>query len=74
MSDIVIFEHSHRGEPWRLVVSEYQGRRFANFRKWYWSADDLKPAREGCTFPLKRLADLRDAIDDFLTADRQAAA
>ncbi len=64
----MLFEQRHRGEVWRLEVTEHQGRTFANFRKWFWSGDTLKPTREGVTFPLDRLADLAGAAGDYLAA------
>jgi len=68
MSAAALFEQRQRGEVWRLEVTEYQGRTFANFRKWFWSGETLKPTREGVTFPLDRLADLGDAIGDYLAS------
>lgn len=68
MSAVVLFEQSQRGEVWRLEVTEYQGRTFANFRKWFPSGDTFKPTREGVTFSIDRLADLAGAAGDYLAA------
>lgn len=62
MSNVVIFEHKHRGHIWRLEVQTFKGRTFANLRKWYADGDDWKPTKEGFTMPLEALADLMAAL------------
>lgn len=61
----VLFEHPHRGDIWRLEVTSYQGRRFANWRKWYRDGDELKPTRQGATMPLDSLPAIEAAISDW---------
>lgn len=63
MSDnSILFEHDYRGDRWRLEVVTHQGRRFANWRKWYYANGTWKPTREGCTFPLGDLWPLTGAL------------
>jgi hypothetical protein len=62
MSGPVLFEREHRGHRWRLEVAEHQGRRFANWRKWYDAGGTWMPTREGCTFPLEALWELTGSL------------
>jgi hypothetical protein len=64
-----LFEAPERGgNVWRLEVVHHNGRTFANWRKWWRDADgELKPSRQGVTFPPERLADLRYAIEAWET-------
>jgi hypothetical protein len=62
MSGAVIFEHEARGHLWRLEVASFQGREFANWRKWYRQGDGWKPTREGATMPLESLESLTVAL------------
>jgi len=66
MSSTTLFQHRQRGNVWRLDVAEYNGREFANWRKWYSSDDGLRPTKEGVTFPLDRLPELHEAIGTYL--------
>lgn len=68
MTGIVLFEHHHRGDVWRLEVASYQGRDFANWRKWYPKDGELKPTRTGMTIPLQRLPDLHAALGEYLAS------
>jgi hypothetical protein len=68
----VLFEQRYRGDVWRLEISHHEGRTFANWRKWFWSAETLKPSREGFTFPLDRLPELHRVIGNFLDANNQS--
>ncbi len=64
---MILLEHVYRGDVWRIEVSDYQGRQFVNFRRWYRDADgELKPSRDGFTCPVERLAELLAAILAFL--------
>ena len=63
----VLFEHSHRGNVWRLEVANYNGRTFLNWRKWYRQGDTLQPTRDGCTMPLERLPELLEAVTCWLS-------
>ena len=54
----MLFEHERRGHLWRLEVSDYRGRTFANWRKWYSDGGEWKPTREGCTMPIDKLGEL----------------
>ncbi|RED17495.1 PC4/YdbC family ssDNA-binding protein [Parasphingopyxis lamellibrachiae] len=66
----VIFEHRHRGNVWRLEVSEHDGRTFANFRRWFENDHgELCPTKDGCTFPLERLLDLSVAVSTWATTN-----
>ncbi|MEN3973796.1 hypothetical protein [Emcibacter sp. SYSU 3D8] len=69
MSGVVLFEHSHRGNVWRLEVATHNGHTFLNWRKWYWDGEAFKPTREGCTIPLERLPDLMDGVASWLSGD-----
>lgn len=62
MSAALLFEHPHRGDVWRLEEASHKGRTFANWRKWCWAGDQLRPTREGCTIPLERLPELEAAL------------
>lgn len=73
VSDLVLFEQPYRGNTWRLAVSEHKGRRTANIRKWFPSGGTHWPDKEaGFTIPLDRLADLHDALGEFLAAERNS--
>ena len=62
MSGAVLFEHRHRGDLWRLEVNTFNGRTFANWRKWYVANDGWKPTRDGCTIPLETLGELTASL------------
>ena len=65
---VLLFEQVHRGDVWRLEVCEHEGRIFANWRKWYWDGDILRPTRQGVTLPVPRLADLHEALGVYLAS------
>ena len=67
MSGAVLFEHDYQGSRWRLQVTPYNGRTFAQWRRWYFDGDTLKPTREGCTIPLERLPELMAAVESWLS-------
>lgn len=67
MSKVTLFEHRHQGDTWRLEIVSFQGRDFANWRKWYPCDGELKPTRTGMTMPLQRLPDLHTALGEYLT-------
>lgn len=62
MSGSVLFERRHRGNKWLLEVASYNGRTFANWRKWYQRDGDWLPTKEGCTFPLEDLWELTASL------------
>lgn len=62
----LLFEQPHRGDVWRLEVTEHNGRTFGNWRKWYGDRDAMKPTREGVTIPLERFPELYAAIGAYL--------
>lgn len=62
MSDTVIFEHKHRGQPVILQVQDYKGGKTVSYRKWYLSDGGWKPTGEGVTIPLDRLPALTAAL------------
>ncbi|MCL6698291.1 transcriptional coactivator p15/PC4 family protein [Sphingomonas sp. NSE70-1] len=66
MSGTILFQHRHRGNVWRLEVSAYNGHEFVNLRKWFQQGDNLRPTKEGVTFPLERLPELHEAIGVYL--------
>lgn len=68
MTGHILFEQKHRGDVWRLEIASYQGRDFANWRKWYPHEGELKPTRTGLTIPLQRLPDLHAALAEYLAA------
>jgi hypothetical protein len=59
-----LFETPERGgNLWRLEVVQHNGRTFANWRKWWRDADgQLKPTKQGVTFPPERLLELLAAL------------
>jgi hypothetical protein len=61
MTAALIFDQSYRGDVWRLEVTDYDGRTFGNWRKWWRDGDTLKPSREGVTIPLERFPELHAA-------------
>ena len=65
---MLLFEQGHRGDVWRLEVCEHEGRIFANWRKWYWDGDTMRPTRQGITLPVPRLADLHEALGVYLAS------
>jgi len=69
MTGHILFEQKHRGDVWRLEIASYQGRDFANWRKWYPDDGELKPTRTGLTIPLQRLPDLHAALAEYLAGD-----
>ena len=58
----MLFEQMHRGDLWRLEVSTFKGRTFANWRKWYDKAGEWKPTKEGFTMPLEGLGELTASL------------
>jgi hypothetical protein len=66
MTAALLFEQPHRGDVWRLEVTEHNGRTFGNWRKWWRDGVTLKPSREGVTIPLERLPELHAAIGAYL--------
>jgi hypothetical protein len=71
---VVLFETPARaGNKWRLEVCHYNGRRFANWRRWWRDKDGFwRPTRQGVTFPLERLSELRAAIEGFEATHRSS--
>lgn len=68
MSGQVLFETSdRRGAVWRLEIDEYGGKPRANFRKWFWhgESETWRPTREGVTFAMSGLSDLRASLDSL---------
>ena len=66
MTAALLFEQPHRGDVWRLEVTEHNGRTFGNWRKWYRRGDAMQPTREGVTIPLERFPELHAAIGAYL--------
>ena len=66
MKNALIFEQAHRGNVWRLEVVCHDGHVFCNLRCWYLVGGELKPTRQGLTFPLERLKDLHESIGNYL--------
>lgn len=64
----VLFEQLHRGDVWRLEVSEHDGRTFGNWRKWYRDGDAWKPTRQGLTIPLDRLKHLGETVTEYFAS------
>lgn len=58
----MIYEHQHRGHLWRLEVTTFKGRSFANWRKWYDKEGEWKPTKEGFTMPLEGLGELTGCL------------
>lgn len=71
MRDTILFEQPYRNSVWRVVISQYRDKTFANLRRWY--RDDeggMKPTREGFTMPLDRLDDLANALAEWQADER----
>ena len=62
MSGPFLFEAPYRGDNWRLEIATFQGRTFANWRKWYPKDGEWKPTKIGCTFPLDGLWELTASL------------
>lgn len=69
MSSAILFEQPYRGDVWRLEVASHDGRMFANWRKWYWDGDTLKPTRQGVTFSLERLSELQATVTAYFAGE-----
>ena len=69
MTGAILFEQQHRGDVWRLEVVTFNGRTFANWRKWWREGETLKPSREGVTFPLDRIGELHAATGAWLASN-----
>lgn len=67
----VLFETPERGGClWRLEVAHHNGRTFANWRKWWRdAAGELKPTKQGGTFPPERLLELLAALQAWRDAN-----
>jgi len=74
MSGVILFEQQYRGDVWRFEAAEYQGRRFANIRKWYEKDGEWRPTRQGLTMPLERLPELAQALMAYSDHDCGGAA
>jgi hypothetical protein len=73
MSAHTLLSVPHRGDTVLVQINEYNGKTFANFRKWYSNGDTLKPTREGVTIPLEALPELHIALGAYLAAMDTAA-
>ena len=62
MSGPVLFEANHKGDRWRLEVTTFNGRTFANWRKWYPKEGVWTATKSGCTFPPERLWELMASL------------
>jgi hypothetical protein len=69
MNEHLIFEQKNRGHNWRLDISTFKGRTFANWRKWYLCDGGWKPTREGCIIPLERLEELQASLTAYCEAE-----
>ncbi len=66
MSALTLLSIPHRGDTVLVQISELDGKRFANFRKWYGESDNLKPTKQGVTIPLEALPELYAALGAYL--------
>jgi hypothetical protein len=66
-----LFETPERGgNLWRLEVVQHKGRTFANWRKWWRDgAGELRPTKQGVTFPPERLSELLAALEAWRDAN-----
>lgn len=62
MTDATLWEGPAGRELVRLSIREYQGRTFADIRRFYRSGDEWKHSNKGCTVPLEHIAELSAAM------------
>ena len=65
----VVWECEHRGELARFSVTEMQGSRFADLRRYYRRAGHWLPTRKGCTIPLSGLHGFCEGLGRYLAAN-----
>ena len=67
MTGTFLFEQPYRGDVWRLQIAVHRDRPFVSFRRWYDAGGgELRPTKDGVTIPLERLAELRNALNEWL--------
>ncbi|PSO13631.1 hypothetical protein C7E20_00970 [Sphingobium sp. AEW4] len=71
-ANAVLFDQLYRGDVWRLEIAAHEGRRFGNWRKWFWKDGELQPTRQGVTIPLDRMTELHSAIGAYLSSQGAA--
>jgi len=54
------------GDEIRVAINEYKGARYCDVRLWYRpkGGGDLRPSKEGVTFGLKAIKDMREFLDE----------
>jgi len=54
------------GDEIRVAINEYKGARYCDVRLWYKpkNGGDLRPTKEGVTFTLKALKDMREFLEE----------
>jgi hypothetical protein len=67
-----IWEVPHAGELIRFSVCEFKGRRYVELRRFYRSAGEWKPGRQGCTMPLWALPELHAANGTYLAENARS--
>ena len=74
--DMTLWELPVGRELVRFSIRSWQGRTFAELRRWYRAGDDgdgWRHGAKGCTMPLEALTGLHAAIGEHLDAqDRRA--
>lgn len=54
------------GDEIRVAINVYKGVRYCDVRLWYKpkNSGDLRPSKEGVTFSLKAIKDIREFLDE----------
>lgn len=60
--DQVVWERTVGHELLRFSIRSYQGRGFAELRRWYRNGDQWRHGAKGCTVPLDALWELTAAL------------
>jgi len=65
----VVWQREHRSEMIQFSISEHNGSRFADLRRYYRRGEEWLPGPKGCTMPLCGLQGLFEAIGQYLAAN-----
>jgi hypothetical protein len=70
----VIWEREHGSELIRFGISEMNGSRFADLRRFFRRGDQWLHGRKGCTVPLSGLQSLHESLGRYLAANESGEA
>lgn len=65
----VIWVREHKGELIQFSVSELNGSRFADLRRFYRRGDEWLHTQKGCTMPLSALQSFHQSLGAYLVAN-----